>query len=446
MGASGQGQGDMSSIRTIDVSSWPLPRRSEQTARPHFGAVLLSVVLVCIAGLASAADAPVPLLEQGRPVDWWFVFKFNGSAFPACGTKTELRVCLFDKKQKPTKYKFGYSQQFVYASSEDPKLTKGSGCAGDSVKDPLGATFDNVYNGSHFYVVWNDQPYGHPKVPHCTSGGNCASPWGHSKGMLAWNEEGEGVVLQVSTPSWPEAASKDFPRKGEANTLGCLGHNNVKLSQHFFALKLTKPDLLKVLSAMQNASVATDPKQRQIVSNGGPEDVQALVSQLGKRVDSKTFTRETLSTGVEIISKPSNLNVPPWQMVSALLGAAPLRTATFWAAPYIPTTTKSTKISCWDDSLGRSGPVQIATTGLWDGVEFGLKGGANHAKIGVTIAGDKHYSIFGDENQQGALTGKCDRSQNGRGGLFFVIEDQTLTEGLSDLMEGDTASTKIPSR
>ena len=433
----------MNSIRAIATTSWPLRRHIEHAVQRYFDAVLLSI-LIGIAGEASAADAPAPLLEQGRPVDWWFVFKFNGSAFPACGSKTELRVCLFDKGQRPTKYQAGYSQQFVYASSEDPKLIKGSGCAGDSIRDPLGATFDNVYNSSYFYVVWNDQPYGHPKVPQCSSAGNCASPWGHSKGMLAWNEDGEGVVLQVSTPSWPEAANKDFPRKGEANTLGCLGHNNVKLSQHFFALKLTKPDLVKVLNAMQNASVATDPTQRQIVSNGGPEDVQALVSQLGKRVDSKSYTRETLSTGVELISKPSNLHVPPWQLVSALLGGVSLRTATFWAAPYIPTTTKSTKISCWDDSLGKSGPVQIATTGLWDGIEFGLKGGANHAKIGVTIAGDKQYSIFGDENQQGALTGKCDRSQNGRGGLFFVVEDKALTDGLSDLIEGDTASTKIP--
>ena len=40
--------------------------------------------------------------------------------------------------------------------------------------------------------------------------------------------------------------------------------------------------------------------------------------------------------------------------------------------------------------------------------------------------------------------GKCNRSQSGRGGLFFVIEDKVLADGISDLIEGDTASTKIP--
>ena len=393
---------------------------------------------------ASASEAPTPLLAEGRSVDWWFVFKFNSSSFPRCGGAADTRVCLFDKNQKPTQYRAGFSQQFVFASSEDHTLKKGNGCAGTTVNDPLGATFDHVYNGALFYVIWNDQPYGHPKVPGCTSGGNCASPWGHSKGLLAWNDDGEGLVLQVSTPSWPEAADKDFPRKGEANTLGCLGLNNVKLSQHFFALKLTEADLIKVLEALINASVATDPTQRQLVHNGGPPEVQKLVSALGKRIDGTIATHEKLSTGVQLISKPSDLNVPPWQLVSALLGGVPLRAATFWAPPYIPTTTKTSKVACWDSSLGKPGSVQIATTGQWEGKEFSLVGGSNHAKIAVTIAGDKHYSIFGDENQQGAISGRCDRSQNGRGGIFFVVEDKALADSVSELIDGDTASTKIP--
>ena len=37
---------------------------------------------------------------------------------------------------------------------------------------------------------------------------------------------------------------------------------------------------------------------------------------------------ETLSTGVKFMAKPSGLHVPPWQMVSSLLGGVGLRTAT----------------------------------------------------------------------------------------------------------------------
>src|SRR5207253_6991089 len=66
----------------------------------------------------------------------------------------------------------------------------------------------------------------------------CGGPWGHSKGTLAWNDAGEGFVLQVTTPSWPAAGSNKFPRKTDGNTLGCVKDDNVEVSQHFFALKL----------------------------------------------------------------------------------------------------------------------------------------------------------------------------------------------------------------
>lgn len=225
-------------------------------------------------GLAWAADeVPTPVLEKGHPVDWWFVFKFNSKAFPGCGGGDgEKRQCPFGGEVQP--YTFG--QQFVYASSERQKLRKGGGCVGETTTDPLGATFDEVYNNSLYYLIWNDQFYDDPAITGCTK--ECGAPWGHSKGMLAWNEAGEAFVLQVTTPSWPAAGSKRFPRQTDGNTLGCVKDDDVKVSQHFFALRLAKNDLVKVLKALKNASVVTDPTNRQIVNNGGPADVQDLVS------------------------------------------------------------------------------------------------------------------------------------------------------------------------
>ena len=69
----------------------------------------------------------------------------------------------------------------------------------------------------------------------------------------------------------------------------------------------------------KNASVVTVPTNPQIVNNGGPADVQSLVSSLGTQSSSTTPTKDALSTGVTLISKPSALAVPPWQMVSAEL-------------------------------------------------------------------------------------------------------------------------------
>ena len=401
-------------------------------SRPHRVARLL-LFLCCLAALAAQHDSvPTPLLKQGQPVDWWFVFKFNTHSMPGC-TASAQRACAFGGTIVEEK---SFSQAFAYASSSDPKLQQGGGCVGETTDDPLGATFDEVYNGQLFYAVWNDQFDGNPIA---SKGGSA----GHSKGLLAWDSDGNGFVLQVSTPSWPGSGSSKHPRNQDGNTLGCTTDNNILVSQHFFALKLNKDDVVAVLNGLVNASVVTDPTQLPLVNNGGPEDIQALVKSLGKHSRNKTATVVKLSSGVELISKPSGLHVPPWQMVSALLDGAPLRAATWWATPEIPSTTAATKIGCWDPSLGKPGAVAVATTGTWDGNTIGLQGGAipngNHAKIGVST-GTHTYAIFGDMNQQGAITGpKCDSSQNGRGGLFYVVDNEQLFNGVRDLIQGAAA-------
>ena len=390
--------------------------------------------------------APAPLLAQGQPVDWWFVFKFNAHAFPGCGEGAE-RTGLFGGE--PQTYRSHFSQQYVYASSTHPALQKGTGCVGATLTDPLGATFNQVYNGTDYYVLWNDQFYNDP----CE---NRDGPWGHSKGLVTWNEDGDGFVLQVSTPSWPASGNKQHPRKTDGNTLGCVKDDDVEVSQHFFALKINGDDLIAILQALQNASVVTDPSNKQVVHNGGPEAVRALVKNIGRHVSKSTTCIHTkLSSGVELISKPSHLHVPPWQMVSAVLDGLPLRVASWWASPEMASTTACTEIGCWDAALGKPGPVEIATSGSWDGTAFSLTGGEgtdhNHAKVGVSTDAGKPLSIFGDMNQQGALSEgaaykgqKCSSSQNGRGGTFYVVNDAGLFKSVTDLIQGDTAPTSVP--
>lgn len=406
----------------------------------HIAVSLVIGASVLFGGIAAAADQTLsPMLDNGRPVNWWFVFKFNAATFPGCGESAEkTRQCPFGGT--PQDYS-SFSQQFVYASSENPTLQQGTGCVGTSELDPVGATFGNAYSGKAFYVVWNDQFYGDPAIKGC--GNSCSSPWGHSKGMLAWDSTGAGFVMQVTTPSWSASGGSSHPRQSDGNTLGCIaGDNNIKVSQHFFALKLTKDDVIKVLQALQNASVVTDTSNAQIVNNGGPSEIQDLVKLLGKKSDSTAYTKERLSSGIQLISKSSGLHVPPWQMVSALLGSVPLRTATWWMSPAIPSTSSSTQIDCWDDGLGKPEGVDIGTSGQWQGIQFGLTGGPgtnfNHAKLGVSTSENDHYTIMGDLNQQGALTGNCKSSQNGRGGLFFVLDNEPLFQSVTKLLEGNT--------
>jgi hypothetical protein len=388
-------------------------------------------------------ETPKPLIAKGHPVDWWFVFKFNSASFPACPAAA-TRACLFGG-QVQTSWR-SFSQQYAVASNESKSLQAGTGCIGDTTDDPVGATFDEIYHGSFNYVVWNDQFYKDPELAACGNSNSCSAPWGHSKGIIAWDAAGDGIVIQVTTPDWPGAASSLNPRSEEGNTLGCTARDNdVLVSQHFFSLRLSKDDVVDVLKALQNASVVTDSHNLQIVKNGGPPNISALVKQLGVKSTSTSFNKTILSTGVELISKPSGLHVPPWQMVSSVLDGVSLRAATWWANPQIPSTTSSTTIDCWDPSLSTPGAVEIATSGHFAGKTFGLQGIAapdgNHAKIGVSTSGTHHYTIFGDMNQQGAISGTCKSSQNGRGGLFFVIDDAELSSSVRDLISGDSAPT-----
>jgi hypothetical protein len=410
--------------------------------------LLIFLIELALGGMSPAlADAPTPLLSPGHSVQWWFVFKLNGGKFPGCKPHDE-RSCLFGGEVQDYS---NFSQRYLFASgggttdSGTVGLKEGQGCLGDTTDDPLGATFQQIYNGNFFYVVWNDQFYQDPEIASC-KGNSCSAPWGHSKGLVAWDDSGQGVVLQVTTPSWPGSGNTLHRRSQDDNTLGCVIDNNVKFSQHFFALSLTHEDLITILQALRNSSVVTDPHNEQIVSNGGPEDVQTLVKSLGTKSRSNTATIKELSTHVEIISKPSSLHVPPWQLVSSLLGAVPLRTATWWNESDIPTTGPRTHLDCWDSGLATPAAVQIATSGAWNGTSMSLKAGpspdGNHAKIGVSTDASSDLAIFGDLNQEGAITGnekECAKAQNGRGGLFFVVKAAKLSAGVAALIQGDTA-------
>jgi hypothetical protein len=410
-----------------------------------YSAVAAGMLAVAAGPETAAAQqpAPAPLAAQGQPVDWLYVFKLNAAT--AAGGAGVDRPCPFGGTAQP--YPRGWGQQYAVATSASPTLKAGPGLAGTSAADPLGATFGQIYNGGYNYVVWNDQFYSAPNIHNC--GDACSAPWGHSKGILAWNDSGEGVILQVTTPSWPASGNKAAPRPGnDGNTLGCVEDDNVLVSQGFFALKLSENDVEHVLDALANASVSTDPTNASLVRNGGPAAIQQRVTLLGKLSPSATVLSMTLSSGVRLISKPSKLNVPPWQMVSAILGGVPLRTATWWTRPAIPSTTAATPIACWSPSLAKPGAVEIATTGTWAGRSIGLTGVAatngNHAKLGVSTAGPHNYAIFGDMNQQGALSGNCKSSQNGRGGLFFVVDNAPLHASVQSLIAGQSDTPTPP--
>src|SRR6266513_2743148 len=143
----------------------------------------------------TGATGPMPLLTTGHPVTWWFVFKFNSAKFPRCGPGATPECSFGGQVQSyAASNPPASSQQFVYASSESPALEQGAGCVGDNDADPVGATFGQIYHGSFHYVVWTDQFYNSPPIVGCSE--FCDAPWGHSKGIIAWNDDAEGLLMQ----------------------------------------------------------------------------------------------------------------------------------------------------------------------------------------------------------------------------------------------------------
>lgn len=47
-------------------------------------------------------------------------------------------------------------------------------------------------------------------------------------------------------------------------------------------------------------------------------------------------------------------------------------------------------------------------------------------------------------NHPGRLTNKCDSSQNGRGGIFFIIDDTEWHASLSEIPADGTAPLTVP--
>lgn len=398
-----------------------------------FVAAILSLAPAVAQPAAAATPPPVPMVSDGHPADWVFAYKFNAKSYPSSATDPARRCPFGGELQRGDRFRF--SQKYAYASDAHPQLVMGSGLIGASTADPVGATFSEIYNGDYFYVVWNDQ---FQTPPLAQSG----SKSGHAKGILVWNENGDGLVLQVSTPGWPGAGNVRRPRVGDGNTLGCLTSigNNIEFAQHFFALKLSPQDVVSVLQALVNARVVTTPGESIIRHVGGPAPIQAAAAGLGRPNGSKDVTDVMLSTGVRLISKPPALAVPPWHLVSAVLTRAGepngpnLRTAT-WAPSKMEETTAPGDPGCWGFRL-HPGAIGIARWGSFANVPFKLGSSSNHAKIGVSVNTPTKYTIFSDVNQDGPLAPKpkCDARQNGRGGMFFVLENAALHDSVEHLI------------
>jgi|GEM_PF-4907096 len=72
----------------------PLFRKQRVITKCVTSILAVILLILCVSAGYAEGNRPIPLLEKGTEVDWWFVFKFNTAYFPGCDNDAK-RDCLF---------------------------------------------------------------------------------------------------------------------------------------------------------------------------------------------------------------------------------------------------------------------------------------------------------------------------------------------------------------
>ena len=306
-------------------------------------------------------------------------------------------------------------------------------------------------------------------LPHFNNG--CGSPWGHSKGAFAFEEGSLGFFLQGTTPNWPD------PSQGDTFApLGCQLDNNVYLSQSFLGVTLASDDFTTIAPVLEKARLCSSGSLSCRNGSSGHMVDFNCTSEATRGEDwsilntafAATSTMDMPSEGLNItapggstlrlFSHSAAYENPPWLLVANDLGVD-LGVASWWDFNYGQATlcsgddySNATENYCLiNNELGlalntQGGAAQsvenaIAASFMVGGADRAwalwgeFSGIASHAKFGVAGDQTSHWVVSGDQNSQGFdCSSACNGSQQGRGGLFFAVQDEALHESLYDLL------------
>ena len=402
-----------------------------------------------------------PLDPNGNPVDWWLALKLPTSAFPQGGC-CENAAC-------PSSSKTSAGLCYLYADANNPQFTFRTCLGQPGQSDPLSNTLNQVWllNGIQFQL-WNDQwGDGQMHDPNNKSQG-CNAPGAHSKGALAYDTDGNGWYLNLSTPYFP-----DMSALPPDNSLGCQIDNNLLLAQHFFCFSLDQQNFEALAAAMTVPNfcalcVPSDSCQSVDVATTLGQDISlAFAHDSGDgSTDNVTVTLQTRGgMPITAVLKGDTSNTSPWSLVATALGTD-LTVVNYWLSePTLPTLCAG---DVWDGSCIGSGNtingsslyfndynvenvLQLTAspsnvTGLPGGNEISWSAteSENHMKWGIstprtTSITNPYLCVFGSMNQEGsagrnACGSSCSSGENGRGGDFFAFSNQALWTSLRNLI------------
>ncbi|HTQ87330.1 MAG TPA: deoxyribonuclease II family protein [Candidatus Solibacter sp.] len=209
--------------------------------------------------------------DQGKPVDWWFMYKISGKATRASGGKALGTEYVYFDADAPSSAKLALS-----ASRVDMKNAGALANTLNQIYSAKGAEAQHL--GWFFY---NDE---NPIT------GAVSSSRGHTKGVLAFDlGTNTAFWLVQSTPKFPPQGSYSFPNTGmpNAQTLLCITLADAGVSQSIAKQMFSAQQPLVYLASAVPAELAgqaDDPRtnllKNQVTADKSP--LQAVVPFLSK--------------------------------------------------------------------------------------------------------------------------------------------------------------------
>lgn len=331
--------------------------------------LLLNLFSVCF-GLGTEKSSNVQCLSyEGKPVDWFIVYKLPYSAF---------------KKQS-----------FFYMDAERPTWTSSSSTL-DKEDNAVYKTLQKIYqkDSEMMYVMYNDQPPHQPSTIENVSSQTMALRFrptkgihGHTKGVISFDED-TGFWLIHSAPHFPSPKHKGYHwpsnLKNNGQTFLCI---SLKTRS---ALNDIGEQLLYNYPEIYDHALPTNFKSKY------PKMAEAVAE---KHVTSPPWKRETILTSIAGRKFHSFAKYSDFK--ADLYGA--------WLAPRFK---QSMLVETWQDGRGKlcsncTGQYKVYNIKQ---VRFKEKNvlfseTVDHSKWAVTMSGNSPWTCIGDINRaKGQMT------------------------------------------
>lgn len=337
--------------------------------------------------------------DEGKPVDWWFMYKVAGESTTSDGGKGPV---LNGKKVTGAEY--------VYFDASMPKTGKLALSPHTVQGGALLSTLEQVYRSTGKSVGWwfyNDENPLNGKVN---------SERGHTKGVVAFDlSSNTAFWLIQSTPKFPTKSPYAFPKTGERNaqTLLCITLQDATVAQSIAKQMYVAQQPNVYLASEIPSGLSSDPNDaraklmRDLVASGNTP-VHMVVPFRSR-------------AGVKFMSIAKNRT---WDLdfYNDLVG---------------PTLKENLEVETWEhdpvpppeDSDKRHTVVSMKEVNLGPlGINLAWSEEEDHAKLAISARSERaHYVCVGDINYTTA--------QRKRGGGTVAFQCEPLWASLASILQ-----------